>query len=525
MLPSVLIREMRTADIGGLLRALLGSRTILWTLVLCSVAASAYYFRFWVDRGVFESPALAVLLVLSVLLFLCQVVASWVVYLFAGKRRAAPPCDDVRELTVDVFVTACGESPELVERSLRAATEMSREHRTFLLDDGADPRLRRLAESVGARYIARTGNIDRKAGNLNHALSRTDGDIVVVFDVDHVPERGFLEESLGHFRDPAIGFVQVMVTYSNEGASFIAMAASEALGDFFSPTCLGMDRLGSATMIGSNALIRRRALEDVGGYRPGLAEDLATSIELHAAGWRSAYVPFPLAPGLPPQCIRGWFTQQLKWARGVVEVLLTQYPSALRRLTPGQNLCYLLRMTYYSTGLVIAAHLAATLAAFQGWFGASLPGLEAYLKHALPLGVASLALRHVAFLRARLPGMPWIPPWRATALVYSTWPVYCAGWIMGLLRWRLSFRATPKNVRPTMVRQLSPQLGALALLSYIAVCVLLAEPRQLSAAAIALAQAGPQAIVLSVAISGVRRRADTGRDGMARELELGGTQG
>src|SRR5690606_40688904 len=61
------------------------------------------------------------------------------------------------------------------------------------------------------------------------------------------------------------------------------------------------------------ALIRRTALESINGYQPGLAEDLATSLQLQAAGWHSVYVPHPLAPGLAPPDLAAWFVQQFKW--------------------------------------------------------------------------------------------------------------------------------------------------------------------------------------------------------------------
>ncbi|NIM61665.1 MAG: glycosyltransferase, partial [Acidobacteria bacterium] len=95
------------------------------------------------------------------------------------------------------------------------------------------------------------GSRDAKAGNINAALRETDADVIVVFDVDHVPEPQFLERSLGYFEDPEIGFVQVMLTFSNGRTSWFARAAGESCFDFFNPTSMGMDRLGSATLIGS----------------------------------------------------------------------------------------------------------------------------------------------------------------------------------------------------------------------------------------------------------------------------------
>ena len=319
-------------------------------------------------------------------------------------------------------------------------------YRVWLLDDGDDPRLAELAEGLGAGYLTRSDRTSAKAGNINAALRRTDGDIVVIFDVDHAPTPEFLERSLGHFANPDVGFVQVMLSFENERQSWFARAAKESTLDFFNPTSIGMDRVGSATLIGSNALIRREALMSIGGYKPGLAEDLATSIELHAAGWKSEYVAEPLAPGLAPADTRSWFTQQLKWARGVFEVLLTAYPRLWPRLSGWQRLCYVVRMTYYWIGPVTALHMAFTAGVLL--FGERLVRLDLrqYVVHFIPLVLCSMAIRIAALWTWRHPSVRAIPMWRAVALVYATWPIYTLAWIMAVVRVPLGFRLTPKSV-------------------------------------------------------------------------------
>ncbi len=464
-------------------------------LVLAGLAASVFYFSWWTAADLSTSPWLALLLVCAGFFYWSQQLSSWWVYLAARRGREAPDHHAVSNLTVDVFVTVCHESVALVEKSLRAAVAMRRTHTTYLLDDAHDPKLKALAKRLGAGYLTRSGRSDAKAGNINAALSRTTGDLVVIFDVDHVPEVDFLEQSLGHFQDPEIGFVQVMLSFSNASTSWVARAASET-GDFFNPAALGMDRLGSATMMGTNAIVRRSALESIGGYRPGLAEDLATSIALHAAGWRSAYVAEPLAPGLSPPDLRAWFTQQMKWARGVFEVLLTQYPVLFLRLRPAQRFCYLLRMTYYWSGLVIAIHLLATLVALLGGGRFLQADFQAYALHAAPLLAADLFIRRAAFLKFRHRSVDRAFVWRAGALIYSTWPIYCLAWTLSILRWPLRFRATPKDTRPLPIPFLLPQWGTATLLIFLAVSASSTSWNGFVLSMIAVAQAVPQLIVL-----------------------------
>src|SRR4051794_3317980 len=100
-----------------------------------------------------------------------------------------------------------------------------------------------------------------------------------------------------------------MLTFDNASESWVARAAAESTLDFFNATGIGMDGLGIATLVGSNVLIRRAAFSSIGGYRPGLAEALVTSLPIPAAGWQSRYVAEPLAPDLAPPNLPAWFTQ------------------------------------------------------------------------------------------------------------------------------------------------------------------------------------------------------------------------
>lgn len=81
--------------------------------------------------------------------------------------------------------------------------------RVYVLDDGHRDEVRELAASLGCAYLRRPDrSLHAKAGNLNHALKRSDGELVALFDVDHVPVTSFLKETVGFFEDPAVAFVQ-----------------------------------------------------------------------------------------------------------------------------------------------------------------------------------------------------------------------------------------------------------------------------------------------------------------------------
>src|SRR5207248_5726784 len=102
-----------------------------------------------------------------------------------------------------------------------------------LLDDGARPEMARLAHRYGSRYLRRGGRGGAKAGNLNHALARTDAPYVVVLDCDHVPHVDFLERTLGHLEPPDVAFVQTPQYYANKTSGPICAAAAAQQNLFF----------------------------------------------------------------------------------------------------------------------------------------------------------------------------------------------------------------------------------------------------------------------------------------------------
>jgi cellulose synthase (UDP-forming) len=416
------------------------------SVVILGFVALIYYFSWWSYESRLSSPAYALWFFAALLFTIFQLLCVWAIDL-AAFRRPQNRRASVNHLTTDVFLTTCGEPYDLVERSLSAACNMRGNYRVWLLDDGHDPQLKKLADALGTGYFTREDRQDAKAGNINAALARTTGDIVAIFDVDHVADPKFLERSLPLFAESDIGFVQVMLTSKNEDESVIAHAAAQATLDFYNPISVGSDRLGAATLIGSNALIRREALASIERYQPGLAEDLATSLALHAKGWRSAYVHEPLAPGLAPPDLAAWFTQQAKWSRGVFEVLLTAFPRLCHRLTLGQFISYGARMTYYWLGLAIAFHLF--LAILGVWDSELLPAevYNGYLKRLLPVWVMILLINQFSLLRWRHQSITLkesLFRLKAHVLVIGTWPAYLLTWVMALFRVPLTFRPTPK---------------------------------------------------------------------------------
>ena len=271
-----------------------------------------------------------------------------------------------RQYEVDVLVCTYDEPPEVVEATLAGCRGISYRHTTWLLDDGRRPEMRDLAESMGARYLTRDDNVHAKAGNINAALLRTAGELMLVLDADHVPLAGVLDATVGYFDDPRMAVVQTPHDFYNRDSVQHSRPCRHEQSLFYEVIAPGKSRHNAAYWCGSAAVIRRSALVDVGGVLTAtIAEDFHTTIAMHERGWRSTYHNEVLVQGLAPHDLDSFLLQRDRWARGNMWVLRTpESPLTARGLSFDQRVSYLGSLLGYGSGLyrlTLLAVLSATL--------------------------------------------------------------------------------------------------------------------------------------------------------------------
>jgi cellulose synthase (UDP-forming) len=267
---------------------------------------------------------------------------------------------------VDVYVCTYDETPVVLRATLAGCAAMAYPHTTYLLDDGRRPEMAELAREWGAEYVTRPDNAHAKAGNINHALPITRGELVFVLDADHVPLPDALDAVVGYFDDDDVALVQTPHDFYNQDSIQHYEIGRHEQSVFYSVICPGKDRHGAAFWCGSGAVIRRAALLDVGGVAvQTIAEDFHTTIKLHRAGWRSRYHDEVLIQGLAPHDLAAYLLQRDRWARGNLAVFTTpESPLRARELTMRQRLSYFASLSSYLAGpmrLLMLGTLAAVL--------------------------------------------------------------------------------------------------------------------------------------------------------------------
>lgn len=329
------------------------------------------YLSWWFDIKHIGNPLLYVLLFFGEIYHVFMVFAFlqtvWPVTASHVQNKNAN--DHTLRPSVDIFITVAGEPVEVVQKTALAAKHLTyQRHNVYILNDGYVAKkdnwrdIELMAWEIGVQCITRKIPGGAKAGNINNALQKTSGDIVVIFDADMEVYPEFLEKVIPYFSDPNVGFIQAPQYYKNNNSNEITRGAWEQQEFFFGPIMVGKGEYNSAILCGTNVAIRRVALKEVGGMcEDNIAEDFLTSLFIHQNGWRSYYLQEVLAEGLAPQDLLSYYKQQHRWARGSLEVLFTHNPIFKRGLTWKQKLQYISSSAFYFNGVIILIDLTMPL--------------------------------------------------------------------------------------------------------------------------------------------------------------------
>ncbi|WP_410013153.1 UDP-forming cellulose synthase catalytic subunit [Sodalis sp. C49] len=312
------------------------------------------------------------------------------------NRQPTPmPADIASWPTIDVLIPTYNEALSVVKPTLYSALgiDWPKEKITlYLLDDGNRAEFAEFAREIGVEYIARPRHEHAKAGNINYALQQAKGELVAIFDCDHVPTRSFLQLTVGwFFKDARLGMLQTPHHFfspdpfernlgrvrrtPHEGKLFYGLVQD------------GNDLWDASFFCGSCAVLRRSALDEIGGIAvETVTEDAHTSLRMHRHGYSSAYIRIPQAAGLATESLSAHISQRIRWARGMVQIFRIDNPLLGKGLKLAQRLCYANAMLHFLAGIPRLIFLTAPLAFLL---------LHAYIIYAPAVAIALYVLPHM----------------------------------------------------------------------------------------------------------------------------------
>jgi cellulose synthase/poly-beta-1,6-N-acetylglucosamine synthase-like glycosyltransferase len=277
-----------------------------------------------------------------------------------------------------------------------------------------------------------------KSGALNYALQNMVPDsceLIGVVDSDYQIDPQFLSRCVPLFDDPVVGFIQAPQDYRDWESAPFYRRLYYSYRYFFSVTQPSRNERNGAIFAGTMGLIRREALEQIGGWDEWcITEDADLSLRLLRAGWSGLHVDTSFGKGIMPLTFEALKGQRFRWCFGGIQILRRHWRSLLpgrrtpqNQLTNGQRWAYLtgaiqwygdlLALLFFIFLLVGAANIA-----FGG--GVMYRKLTGFLLAVIPMLVVLGLLRAVALLR-RGTGASWGDAlgafliWQATSLTVA----------------------------------------------------------------------------------------------------------
>lgn len=332
--------------------------------------------------------------------------------------------------TVDILVPSYNEDAEMLEITLLAATQIrypKHRFKVYLCDDGGTVQRRNradiaeqswarfhelnaLCERVGATYLTREKNLHAKAGNLNSALQDyCSGELVLILDADHVPTADFLENTVGFFlKDPKLFLVQTPHHFINPDPVERNLGTYEHMPSenemFYSIIQHGLDNWGASFFCGSAAVLRRAHIDLVGGVAgETITEDAETAMGLHGLGYHSVYFGKPMVAGLQPETFSGFTVQRMRWAQGMVQILLLKNPWAQPNMGIEQRIAYTASVFFWF--FPFARSIFLIVPGLYLIFGLKIydATLAEFMAYTLPHILAAILLSNVLYGKTRWP--------------------------------------------------------------------------------------------------------------------------
>jgi cellulose synthase (UDP-forming) len=331
-----------------------GRGAVFFLVALSSFISMRYlYWRVTETLGYtgYISTFLGTGLLLAEVYAVVALLLSYFQQLWPLERKPVPLPPAIEEWpVVDVFIPSYNEPLEVVKPAVFGALAMdwpSDKMNIYVLDDGRREDFRAFCEEVGCGYMIRPDNKGAKAGNINHALTKTNGEYIAIFDCDHVATRAFLQLTLGWMlRDKQIGMLQTPHHFYSPDPFERNLASGHRIPNegllFYGLVQQGNDLWNATFFCGSCAVLRRTALLEVGGVpTQTVTEDCHCSLKMQRLGWRTAYLRLPMAAGLATDRLLSHIGQRMRWARGMIQILRVENPMFGPGLNFAQRLCYL----------------------------------------------------------------------------------------------------------------------------------------------------------------------------------------
>jgi cellulose synthase/poly-beta-1,6-N-acetylglucosamine synthase-like glycosyltransferase len=186
------------------------------------------------------------------------------------------------------------------------------------------------ATGLNIQHIHRTDRTGYKAGALDDAMDRVQGEFIAIFDADFVPDKDFLIRTMPYFKE-GIGVVQTRWGHLNKTYSLLTELQAFGLNGHFAIEQGGRNASGHfINFNGTAGIWRKTCIEEAGGWEHDtLTEDLDLSYRAQMRGWKFKYLEDVESPAELPITMSALKSQQHRWMKGGAECFIKMWKSLI----------------------------------------------------------------------------------------------------------------------------------------------------------------------------------------------------
>lgn len=461
--PDITLGQRRTKGLKPIFSGRTKQKYTLFTLIW--LIAALYFWAWWL-KPEHNSTGLQYWIATLGLSWLFFLQVFFVVVFRRAMIPAGAPLDASTNRVAMIVTKTASEPFSVLKQTLKAMLNQSYPHDTWLADEAPSAETIAWCRAHGVFISTRQDQAAYhrkewprrtrcKEGNLAYfydVYGYARYDFVSQMDADHVPKPTYLAEIMRGFVDPEVGYVSApSICARNAKESWVARTRLHTEAAFHGIFQAGYSGTMAPMCIGSHYAVRTKALKEVGGLGPELAEDHSTTMILNAGGWRGVHALNAIAEGDGPANISDLCTQEFQWSRSLLTIFLRFTSGYFGRLTPRLKFLFLFCQLFYPCfALFMALLYALPVLALLFDFRYAEVTYPAFVLHAAPQILALTVIAYhlkadglfrpsdctlISWEKTLFLGLQW--PWVLFGCVMAVWDRFVGGFV--------DFRITPKG--------------------------------------------------------------------------------
>lgn len=298
---------------------------ILLFIIIIGLTTFIYVFQNYTDWG------LGILVCLMGAYFIFASIATKV------KTRKALKNPIERDESYKPFVTVmipAHNEEGVISNTISTIFEMDYPHyEVIVIDDRSTDNTASVIKDLETKYNGRLKTLIRpqdafpgKSAVLNDALQLAKGEAILVFDADAQMNPDFLTNLVYELQPKDVGAVQARKVIKNKDVNLLTRCQNNEMTIDTSCQVTRDAVKGAVELRGNGELIKREALEDIGGWNNNtITDDLDMSTRLHIKGWDVRFCKDTIVYEEGIMYLMPLYRQRRRWLEGTIRRYLEYF--------------------------------------------------------------------------------------------------------------------------------------------------------------------------------------------------------